>query len=242
MNLSVLQNFQPSDFYEYPFPYIHIRNALPNDLYRQLAEEYPERALDKSQSYSDFRYYQSNFTPDLITPLWQKFIDFHTSKDYKDQLIKILDPGMRQYYPEITDKYLNSDVCLRHESQPNALKLEIQFVMNSPDAKKIRTPHIDQARELFACLFYMRKEEDKSNGGDLILYEKSSENFEFLNKRKAPTDKIKQAAIVKYEPNTLVAFLNTKNSIHGVTSRVNASDIRRYVNIDGHVDEKLFEL
>ena len=38
-----------------------------------------------------------------------------------------------------------------------------------------------------------------------------------------------------------LGFLNTVNSLHGVTPRENPTSVRRYVNLDCHVQEKLFK-
>ena len=243
-NLSVLQNFKPENLYLSPFPYIYIENALPQNLYDQLAAEYPESVLNGATTgFKDFRYYQHEFTDKHITPLWKEFIEFHTSKEYKDQVIRAIEPGMRKYYPEITDKYLDIDVSLRHAGKARTTAaLEVQFVMNSFDTDKIRTPHLDQARELFASLFYMKKPEDNSEGGDLVIYKKIGDNFKFLEGRRAPTDRIEEVNRVTYKANSIVIFLNTFDSIHGVSSRINPEIFRRYVNIDCHVAEKLFVL
>ena len=39
----------------------------------------------------------------------------------------------------------------------------------------------------------------------------------------------------------MVGFLNTVNSLHGVTHRETPTSVRRYVNLDCHVQEKLFK-
>lgn len=244
INLSTLQNFKPENLYLDPFPYIYIENALPQDLYDRLASEYPEKILNGATSgFKDFRYYQHDFSDEYITPLWKEFVNFHTSKAYKDQVIRAIEPGMRKYYPEITDKYLNIDVSLRHGGKAKTTAaMEVQFVMNSADTEKIRTPHLDQARELFACLFYMKKPEDTSEGGDLVVYKKLGDNFKFIEGRIAPIDRIEEVNRVKYKANSLIIFLNTADSIHGVSPRLNPTIFRRYVNIDCHIAEKLFVL
>jgi len=244
MNLSLLQNFKLKNFHLEPFPHINIENALPEELYNQLAAEYPESILNGATSgFKDFRYEQHNFTKEHITPLWKQFIDYHTSKEYKDELIRAIEPGLKKYYPDIVEKYLTSGVVLRRTGKPvNAIAMEVQFVMNSADTEKIRTPHLDQGRELFACLFYMKKPEDLSAGGDLIVYKKTGNNFQFNSGRLAPEDRIEEVSRIKYQANNLVIFLNTVDSIHGVSRRENAEVFRRYVNIDGHVAEKLFRL
>jgi len=243
-DLSILQNFKQENLHLDPYPYIVIENALPQDLYDRLASEYPEQILDGATTgFRDFRYKQSNFSKKFITPLWQNFIDFHTSKKYKTQVIQALLPGMRKYYPEITDKYLDIDVSLRHGGKARTTAaMEVQFVMNSADSEKIRTPHLDQAKELFACLFYMKKPEDTSTGGDLVIYKKLEKDMKFHLGRVAPTAKIQEVARIPYKANTLVIFLNSSDSVHGVSPRINAEVFRRYVNVDCHIAEKLFAL
>lgn len=243
-NLSVLQNFRPEHFRMDPYPHVVIQDALPVDLYNELAVQYPESILGgHTQGFKDFRYYQHEFTSEHVTPLWQRFVDFHTSRDYKDQVIQALEPGLRRYYPEITDKYLGIDVSLRHHGKPRTTAaMEVQFVMNGADIEKIRTPHLDSAREMFACLFYMKKPEDHSQGGDLIIYRKTQPDFKFLPGRLAPVDQIQEVHRVIYRANTLVIFLNSADSIHGVSPRRGAPVFRRYVNIDCHVAEKLFQI
>lgn len=244
LELSLLQNFKRENLFLDPFPYIVVENALPNDLYEKLANEYPEQILNgATKGFRDFRYKQANFSKKFVTPLWQQFVDFHTSKMYKDQVIHALLPGMRKYYPEIADKYLAIDVSLRHGGKARTTAaLEVQFVMNSADSEKIRTPHLDQAKELFACLFYMKKPEDKSAGGDLVIYKKLEKDMKFHLGRMAPLNNIEEAARIQYKANTLVIFLNSSDSVHGVSPRTNAEVFRRYVNVDCHIAEKLFSL
>jgi hypothetical protein len=88
----------------------------------------------------------------------------------------------------------------------------------------------------------MKKPEDKSEGGDLVVYKKLGNDFKFLEGRIAPIDKIEEVNRIKYKANSLIIFLNTFDSIHGVSPRIDPEIFRRYVNIDCHVAEKLFVL
>ena len=118
--------------------------------------------------------------------------------------------------------------------------MEMQFVCNAIDKVQIRKPHVDQSKELFACLFYFKKPEDTGSDGGLNIY-RSIDSNQWGKGRNAVVDDIKVLDHIPYARNTLVCFLNTINSLHGVTPRENPKTIRRYVNIDGHVDEKLFK-
>lgn len=243
--LSVLQNFKPIHFRMDPWPHVCIENALPNDLYARLAQEYPESALaGNGLGFRDFRYRQGEFAAGMVSDTWQQFVAYHNSAQFLHQAVRALEPGMRRYYPDITDKYLSAGTSLRGQGKPRlTAAMEVQFVMNAPDRNDIRSPHLDQNRELFAGLFYMKKPEDRSTGGDLLLYRKKDpDRFKFLPGRIAPLEQIEAVARVPYQANTLCLFLNTADSIHGVGPRLDANHIRRYVNIDCHVIEKLFLL
>ena len=94
----------------------------------------------------------------------------------------------------------------------------------------------------FAFLFYFKKFADKKEDGGLNLYKKKTTGqWRRSGGRVALPDDIEPVAHIQYRQNTMVGFLNTVNSLHGVTPRENPTNIRRYVNIDCHVQEKLFK-
>ena len=61
--LSVLQNFKPEHLKMEPFPYIHIPEVLPWDLYERLEREYPEEHCTQRQTmgFGTIRYKQHEF-------------------------------------------------------------------------------------------------------------------------------------------------------------------------------------
>ena len=83
----------------------------------------------------------------------------------------------------------------------------------------------------------------EGNDGGLNIYKKKTTG-QWRRQgggREALPDDIEVVGHIPYTKNTLVAFLNTVDSIHGVTPRNNPNTVRRYVNIDCHVQEKLFK-
>ena len=75
---------------------------------------------------------------------------------------------------------------------------------------------VDSSQEIYAGLLYMRKDEDKSSGGGLLIY-----------------DKEEVVKTIPYRRNVFVMFLNTGVSSHGVEPRIGA-EIKRYtINIIG---------
>mgnify|MGYP001487720898 FL=1 len=248
--LSVLQNFKPENLKTNPFPYIYIPEVLPWDLYERLEAEYPEQHCTKGEThgFGTMRYMQHEFDyENVVTPLWRDFAAYHTSKEYKDELIRAFRVPMTDLYPkgrfaeDLYTKYIRSDVSPRRAPVGSTVRMELQFVMNAIDHKHIRTPHVDQSKELFACLFYFKKPEDKGEDGGLNIYRNTAgKQWRRVTGREAVPEDIKAVDHIPYKRNTMVCFLNSVDSLHGVTPRDNPTHTRRYVNIDGHIVEKLF--
>ncbi len=253
--LSVLQNFKQENLHMEPFPYIHIPEVLPWDLYERLEREYPEQYCTKNETtgFGTIRYKQHEFDyENAVTPLWRDFANYHTSMEFKENLLRVFRTGITKLYPkgsielrhfpeDLYTKYIRAGVSQRKSPEGGSVRMEMQFVMNAIDQKQIRTPHVDQAKELFACLFYFKKPEDKGTDGGLNIY-KNKEGIQWkpLKGRKVDLDDIEVVNHIPYKRNTMVCFINSLNSLHGVTPRENPSHIRRYINIDGHIVEKLF--
>jgi hypothetical protein len=121
------------------------------------------------------------------------------------------------------------------------MQMEIQFVLNGMQEETVRTAHLDNGRELWAGLFYMRKPEDSSTGGDLQIF-KTVKEPTFHGVREVDMSTVEAVETVPYQANTLVLFLNTRHSLHGVTPRLGAPCVRRYINMTAHADRKLFKV
>lgn len=249
---SVLQNFKPENLRMDPFPYVVIEEVLPWDLYEKLEAEYPETFISKGETtgFGTARYLDHDFDKSaVVSQAWQEFSAYATSREFKDEVIRVFRPGLEQHYPPgqfcpegLYTKYIRSDVAPRRAPKSGSIRMEMQFVMNAIDNIQIRTPHVDQSKELFACLFYFKKPEDTGTDGGLNVYRNvAGKQWRRITGREAVADDIEVVEHVPYKRNTMVMFLNTVNSLHGVTPRDNPNTIRRYVNIDAHVQEKLFK-
>ena len=250
MNLDVTQTITKDNLIQDPCPYFCIHDALPQALYDQLVAEYPESHMmqDGKTHFQARRYRQHEFVSGTVTPLWQEFIAYHNSRQFKDRVLDLFEPALYKYYRDLMSLWQQSDVSLRHQSPgtaPNAagtIALEVQFVLNGMQETTVRSTHLDNSRELFAGLLYMRKPEDKSTGGDIQVFRKLIPSPEYTGIREVNPDHVKPAGIVPYQANTMILFLNTHDTLHGVTPRIGAQILRRYINIDAHQDRKLFKI
>lgn len=244
MNLDVTQSVTKDNLILDPCPYFCIPNALPWDLYNQLVAEYPESHMtqDGKTHFQARRYRQHEFMPGTVSSLWQDFVAYHNSMEYKNRVLDLFEPAMDRYYADIKHTLRQAPVSQRHAGQPGSVQMEVQFVLNGQQENTVRTIHLDNSRELFAGLLYMRKPEDTSTGGDIHVYRKLTPNPEFTGIREVNSTQVQAAGAVPYQANIMILFLNTADTLHGVTPRLGANCVRRYINIDAHQDRKLFTL
>jgi hypothetical protein len=239
MELDVLQNFK--EVILDPYPHILISNALPEKYYNELDNTFPENiitqtnVLDNGKTYR----YKSNLT--LINPsiskIWLDFFAYHTSEHFFQKCISLFEEPLRKISFDLPEKLIASSVSVRNIDNSGDLVTDCQFVVHNPLEKNMttRTPHFDNPIEIYAGLLYMKKRNDYSSGGNFVIYDQLDEIVE-VNKplgREVNANLIKQVKEVPYSKNTFAMFLNTKNSIHGVTPRINAKETRRSINIIG---------
>lgn len=244
MNLDVTQSVTKDDLILDPCPYFAIYDALPQSLYQQLVDEYPEAHMlqDGKTHFQARRYRQHEFEQGTVSNLWQEFVAYHNSFEYKNRVLNLFEPALEKYYSNFMAELELAPVSARHGGQKGSVQMEVQFVLNGMQENTVRTPHLDNSRELFAGLLYMRKDEDISTGGDISVFRRLVDKPEYHGTREVNVDQVETAGSVPYRANTMIMFLNTSDSIHGVSPRLGANCVRRYVNIDAHQDRKLFVL
>ena len=60
-------------------------------------------------------------------------------------------------------------------------------------------------------------------------------------KNECPRNTVEKVKTIEYKPNTMFFFVNSLNSIHGVSRRDATNQCRRYVNILAETEKPLFE-
>ena len=182
---------------------------------------------------------------------------FHFSNDFFRQIIRHLGDGIRQSFPDLEQRLGKSldelTVQPRHtEDQGADIWIDIQFAVNTPvrETSRVRSRHVDDQNKLFAGLFYMRMPEDDSIGGDLEIcrwrdapvfknpYVQDSQ----VESTHIQDQQVDLVDIVKYQANTLVLFVNTLQSVHGVTERQPTPHFRRYINMIGELRDPLYDI
>ncbi|MEY4482558.1 MAG: hypothetical protein RL693_10, partial [Verrucomicrobiota bacterium] len=155
------------------------------------------------------------------------------------KLASLFAPFVRQLYPwlevekgraledftcGVRDKHAAElpDVCLDCQPGLNVVNLE---------PMSYRTAHLDANNKLFTGLFYMRVEGDDSEGGDLVLYKAKKNPLTFDTPTTIPEEDLEAVKTIRYRANTVLFFMNSPVSFHGVSVRGGTTIPRRLVNL-----------
>jgi len=238
-----------------PFPYIYLPSCLPDDIYRELNESYPSddlicsldqwrRPAPGENERVDISAISMFKHRDILPQIWVEFVEYHTSNEFFLEVVNLFGDSIRHYYPDLEKRIgnlnqLETGVRFCEQTDCHPLSLECQVGINTPGTQTstVIGPHCDSPEELYAALLYFKRPEDQAEGGNLDLYDwKNQRRKLFREKYKIADDSlIKKRLTIPSAANTLVMFINTIDSVHGVTPRSPSSLSRRLVNIIGEV-------
>ena len=233
-----------------PFPHVIVRDALPSQAYADLSGSFPLEGVMDSRRRAEGNVAirlsaRDVFNHNAISPNWRQFFAEHTSHDYWIELVRVFGDAIRAVHPTLEERIgkplAEFDVGVRGTGGKRDISLECQFVINTPSSEtlSVKTPHVDKRQTLLAGLFYMREADDTSAGGDLDFYTwKRAPRF-LVNRMILPSD-VTKVSTVGYDKNTLVCFVNSPTSVHGVSPRGPSSLPRRYINFIVETNFHLF--
>jgi len=237
-NLSVIQNVK--EVYTHPYPYVCVEEALPENLYKELEETFPEELVTSTSPHDGgitYRYKCKEANHKPIPAIWQDFFAYHTSPEYFKACLNLFAPVIESNYNQYKNLLDADNITVRDVDNSGQYVTDCQFVVHEPvdQTGTSRTPHVDNPVEIYAGLLYMRKLNDISEGGNFTIHEQTG-NIEQVNKslgRQVEDNIHKPIREVPYKANSFCMFLNVMGSIHSVTPRINPTERRRSINIIG---------
>ena len=248
MMQSILAGLSSEQIVYQPYPYVYVPEALDAAYYAELANAYPgmERIAGKGPWANNSAYLLGTrrvLADPALPAVWRDFFAYHCSAEFLQAMLVFWRDAIAREYPAIEawfGKPLSQlTTAVRHRSKekiPENLSadvmLDCQFGINSPvnAPTSVRGPHVDKPYKLFAALLYFRHPDDKSTGGDLILYRFRTHRYHFDGRLNLAERFVEPFAKIPYRPNTLVMWLNTSRSLHGISPRSTTPLPRRYVN------------
>ncbi|MEO0398461.1 MAG: 2OG-Fe(II) oxygenase [Pseudomonadota bacterium] len=244
-----------------PFPHIVLENAVPPDAYRQLAETFPIHRIPGDMMARDnhrvdvFASFGKSIIPsrEELSPAWRNFVEQNAvpsfaesvakifRRDLSDEKVKLLHrvkaPSMRARLAAwLSGNGEDADDILQEPVPADRIKVRVSLGTNTPvkTPSRVRGAHVDREYKAFVGLYYLKDPSEGECGGDLQLYrwkDQVAERPEWPSS--IDDDLVEPAETVKYAANTLVLFLNSADSIHGVTRRFETPVPRRLVVVSG---------
>ncbi len=251
---TVVSRLTPSDVVRHPFPHVVVRDALDAEICDRLIAEFPPlEVVAQGQSYYSnqrFSYHGNEAMDDpRLSPLWRDLVRTHQSQAFLDQMLWLFADSIHDSYPWFAARLgaldgLRAGVRFHDTFEDADVLIEAQPSINTPvtgPPRSVRAGHLDNPNKLFVGLFYLRHPDDESSGGDLELYRYATRRPVF-DGHEIDRRYIEPIETVRYERNVAVLFLNTPDSLHGVTPRSNTPTSRFFVNLNLEVRDDLFEM
>jgi hypothetical protein len=248
-------NIQPQQVAEEPFPLLIVKNVLPDYVLAEVKAALPAlevllqgRAFTSNQR---FNYSASAVAENTaLASIVKELVRDHLSQSFLDDIVRLFGSHIRGAYPNFEAEYgpltaLKAGIRGRDNDHESHILLDCQIAFNTPveiGGTTVRGPHVDDPRKLFVGLFYLRLDGDESRGGDLEIYRSRVMPPKLDLTRTAGLADMEVVETVKYEANTLVLFLNTPDSLHGVRPRSRTPHHRVFLNLLGEMRHPLFEI
>jgi len=237
-----------------PFPHVIIRNAVDTTLAKALMDEYPPLNIltDNHELESNCRFHyplRKSLTDSSVSPLWRAFLTQNSTTAFFAALIGAFGDSITSLYPQ----RFPAQRCLEalrvgrrgiDNFPENDILLDTGIAGNTPvvTPSSVRATHVDLPSKLFSGLWYLRAPHDDSRGGELELHSPVSTAFEFYDGVYVDSKYSRCVKRVPYENNTLIVFLNSPLSWHGVTVRQRTPFPRLFVNFVAEFETELFDL
>lgn len=233
----LLDKVTKDDVETYPWPHIYVKDCLSDDDCLKLIEAIPplnkfsttkftDRAFQKGKAVSNRRL--QHMMPDILKDggIWAEFVKLNTGKSYRDKFMELFWSSIRTQYPKFKtpDKLKH---CEHRIKEGYDIGWTVNIGANTPvhgKASSVLGRHTDAPTKLYFSLFYLRHPDDKSDGGDLEIYDGNN-----------------VVKTVKYERNVFVIGINMPNAIHAVTPRQPGKHPRLFANLYAEVAKPLFK-
>ena len=258
-SISVLGKAKKSDVCLEPFPHIIVQDALPEDVYAELEANFPPEGMlgvELGSNNKRWDYGARNVAENgSISSIWKDMIAYHTSDHFFQQIADLFFKAIHRRYPlQFPSRdymaAMRAGIRCVHSFRTADVLMDAMISGNTPvrSATSVRTTHVDQGRKLYSGLFYMRRADDDSIGGDLTIsqlrpeYRDARKRVKLFNKSYVDEKYVETVKAVRYSRNTLVLFVNTLDSLHGVTIRRPTSHGRYFMNLVGEVNPRLYRV
>jgi len=215
-----------------PYPHFYLENVFPEAYYRSLLEHLPDQGS-----------YQNLFE---ITDLKLDHFRHRDQRDLNDGWINGLSVELQTFWSNFNEWFLgremaeavldsfSSSLYLRFGPRDfwPEVSVESQLIRHRPGY--FLGPHSDLYTKLVVLLIYLPLDDRAAHLGT-SLYRPKDPTFTCDNSTHYPFEDFIKVKTVPYKPNSMLAFLRTGNSFHGVEPlseqdlSIGARDLIQYV-------------
>ncbi len=249
--LSILGKATKADIRLRPYPHLVIEDALPAEVFAELAANFPRFEWIAGAEANDNNKACLKAAADVlgnpaIAPIWQEFFTYHLSRAFFQQVVEIWGETIERTHPGVAanfgkplaDFVVGTRAAGKATSEANKetdIVLDCVFGVNTPVRRvtPVRGPHIDNPVKLFSSLLYFRTADDDSQGGEHQMFHLRNRMYPQRRLKKIPERYVEADIRIPYRANSLLFWLNSALSIHGVTPRGVTPVPRRYVSVTG---------
>ncbi len=207
-----------------PCPHIDVQNMFPEAIHQQMLRELPsyESIFSRFQINenipSAFLIKKPDLESKFSVPIIGQFLDVLASEKFVDKVFKLFEKEIAHAMPYFARGSVRP-------AEPglfvNFPKTTVSGVGNSGKTF-IRGPHLDDPRDVFVTLFYLKPEDSQVSGGELELwrYKDGFKGFRrdiWWDERELPLSTVTKEKSVPYESNRFVLLLDGIDAIHGVS-------------------------
>ena len=255
--MAILEKLDRAVVRDDPFPYLVLEDALDASVCDALLTGMPPldvltRGLP-TVSNQRFSFHSAAVEEHpAIAAVWKDVVREGVSQQFLDRTLRLFGPHIAAEFPDFAQRYGRIDKLRAVARQSSTAKvnrgqigLDAQIAVNTPattPGTSVRGPHLDLPDKLFVGLLYLRPDGDSSEGGDLELYEPTEPVPQFGPKRSLTWGQVRKVRTISYRCNTLVIFLNTPRSLHGVSPRGITPFPRYFLNLVGELHQPLFHV
>lgn len=237
-DLSVLQSARGHAPDRRGYPHVVLRDALPEEVVTRIEAAFPDQeAIVRGRPLESNRAYRLGANRVLrdasFPPLVRDFFDYHTSTPFWRDIVNIFGADIRRQHPELERRIGRSleDWRVGVPGTPDCdAHADCLWVINSPvtGVSRVKDHHIDFPDKIFSGLLYLRDPADPTPGGELEIYAWRREpRFLRYTALEQDLDLIER---VPYQRNLFCGFMNSADSVHGISPRPVTERLRRYIN------------
>jgi hypothetical protein len=184
-----------------------------------------------------------------VSALWRETVAAHVAPAFWSQMAGVFGEDIRRRYPGLERTLGPLDtlrVGVRNQDsfETADVLLDAQISVNTPVTEapsRVRGGHVDNPQKLVAGLYYLRRPDDRTPGGDLEIYRFRQRDGVFQGAEIAPRY-VEPVRTIPYQANVLVCFVNARDALHGVTERAPTAVPRLFLNLLAEVQHPLFAL